>query len=434
MMMQQRPFTLASSCFGFLLTLLVAVSMRAEPSYQPVRIGPEFQANTFTTDNQLDPAVAMDDAGNFVITWYSVGQDGSAGSIFAQRFDAQGTPLSREFQVNDYRIGGQQHPAIAMNGTGHFVIVWHSMHQDGDQLGLFAQRFNPQGERLGKEFQVNTVTAGNQLGPVIAMDAAGHFVISWSSWGQDGDAMGIFAQRFDADGAKIGPEFQVNHYTNNSQLEPAIAVDAAGHFVISWSSRGQDGDAMGIFAQRFDVDGTKVGPEFHVNTTRVGSQHDAAISMDIAGDFIISWSSRHPEGSDWDIYGQRFDAQGTPLGHEFQVNTHTGNSQQLQVSAVNQAGHMAIAWCSRDQDGDAMGIFAQRFDATGTPLGEEFQVNSFTASEQAVPSIAMNDAGHLVVVWHSQSQDGSGFGIFAQRFQLRGFGEEAAGLANEGTR
>jgi hypothetical protein len=81
-----------------------------------------------------------------------------------------------------------------------------------------------------------------------------------------------------------------------------------------------------------------------------------------------------------------------------------------------------------------MGIFAQRFDAIGTPLGEEFQVNSFAAREQAVPSIVMNDAGHLVVAWHSQSQDGSGFGIFAQRFQLRGFGEETAGLANEGTR
>jgi hypothetical protein len=419
---------------GCLLILLFAVSMHAEPAYQPVRIGPEFQVNTFTADNQLDPAAAMDDAGNFVITWYSVGQDGSAGSIFAQRFDAQGTPLSHEFQVNDYRIDGQQFPAVAMNGAGHFVIVWRSMNQDGSQFGIFAQRFNPQGERLGDEFQVNTHTAGDQIGPVAAMDEAGHFVISWSSWGQDGDAMGIFAQRFNADGSRVGPEFQVNRVTKNSQLDPAIAVNEAGHFVISWNSRGQDGDAMGVFAQRFDAEGTRVGPEFHVNTVRVGSQLGSAVSIDKAGHFVVSWSSDDQDGSAWGIYGQRFDAQGTPLGGEFQVNTHTSGSQQFQVSAIGQAGHFVIAWCSRDQDGDQMGIFAQRFDAAGTPVGDEFQVNSFATSEQAVPSIAMNDTGYVVVAWHSQSQDGSGFGIFAQRFQLRGVGEDPHGLANEEAR
>jgi hypothetical protein len=312
--------------------------------------------------------------------------------------------------------------------------VWRSLNQDGSQFGIFAQRFDPQGERLGKEFQVNTFTTGNQIGPVAAMDAAGRFVISWSSWGQDGDGMGIFAQRFDADGARVGPEFQVNHYTKNSQLEPALAMDAAGHFVISWSSRGQDGDGMGIFAQRFDADGARVGPEFQVHTARASSQLGSAVSMDGADNFIVSWSSRHQDGKDWNIYGQRFDAQGTPLGGELQVNTYTRNNQQLQVSATDQAGNVVIAWCSRDQDGDGMGVFAQRVDAAGTPLGDEFQVNSFGTSEQAAPSIAMNDAGHIVVAWHSQSQDGSGFGIFAQRYQLRGLGEETAGLANEGSR
>jgi len=379
MMMQQRPFTLALSWIGFLITLLFAVSMRAELAHQPVRVGPEFQVNTFTADNQLDPAVAMDDAGNFVVTWYSVGQNGSTASVFAQRFDAQGTPLGREFQVNDYHVGGQQHPAMAMNGAGHFVIVWRSMNQDGSQFGIFAQRFDPQGKRLGNEFQVNTFTAGNQIGPVAAMDAAGNFVISWSSWGQDGDAMGVFAQRFDAEGARVGPEFQVN-------------------------------------------------------TARAGSQLGSAVSMDSAGNFVVSWSSGDQDDSNWDVYGQRFDAQGTPLGREFQVNTHTSNSQQFQASEMDQARHVVIAWCSREQDGDRMGIFAQRFDATGAPLGDEFQVNSFVTSEQAFPSMAMNETGHFVVAWHSQSQDGSGFGIFAQRFQLRALGEDANGLATEGSR
>lgn len=243
--------------------------------------------------------------------------------------------------------------------------------------------------------------------------------------------MGIFAQRFDAEGARVGPEFQVNRTTKNSQLDPAIAMDEAGHFVISWSSRNQDGDAMGVFAQRFNNEGARVGPEFQVNTTQAGSQLGSAISMHESGHFIISWSSRAQDVSAWDVYGQRFDAQGTPIGGEFRINTHTHNNQRHQVSAIDQAKHVVIAWCSRDQDGDKRGIFAQRFDASGTPLGNEFQVNRFTASEQAFPSIAMNDTGHLVVTWHSQRQDGSGYGVFAQRFHLPSSSEETPGLAHE---
>lgn len=191
---------------------------------------------------------------------------------------------------------------------------------------------------------------------------------------------------------------------------------------------------MGVFAQRFNAQGARVGPEFQVNTSRVDNQLGPAVSMDGSGNFIVSWSSRDQDGSDWEIYGQRFDAQGTPLGGEFQVNTHTSGSQQLAVNAVDQAGHGIIAWCSRGQDGDGVGIFAQRFDASGTPLGDEFQVNRFATNEQASPSIATNDRGHFVIAWHSQGQDGSGFGIFAQRFQLSDLDADTNGIANEGAR
>ncbi|ETX01085.1 MAG: hypothetical protein ETSY1_08795 [Candidatus Entotheonella factor] len=433
MMMQQRPFPHGSRSIAFLLTLLFAIGIRSEPTPQTMRIGPEFQVNMFTADNQLDPAAALDDAGNFVITWYSVGQDGSTGSIFAQRFDAQGTPMGSEFRVNDYSSSSQQYPAIAMNGAGHFVIVWRSLNQDGSKFGIFAQRFDAQGGRIGPEFQVNSFTAGDQLGPAVAMDAAGHFVITWSSRRQDGDAMGVFAQRFNAHGERIGPEFQVNRFTKGSQLDPAMAMDEAGNFVITWSSRGQDRDGMGIFAQRFNAQGKRVGPEFQVNTSRAGSQLGSAVSMDSSGQFVVSWSSRDQDGSDWGVYAQRFDARGTPLGSELRVNTYTKGSQQFPAITTGRLGQVIIAWGSHGQDGDGMGIFAQRFDAAGSPLGDEFQVNRFAAREQTYPTIAMNNKGHFVVAWRSQGQDGSGFGIFAQRFQLPDLGAGAAKMATEGT-
>ena len=56
----------------------------------------------------------------------------------------------------------------------------------------------------------------------------------------------------------------------------------------------------------------------------------------------------------------------------------------------------------------------------GLPVGLEFPVNSYTTSTQFAPSVAVDGAGSFVVVWNSGGQDGSGNGVFGQRFT---FGE-----------
>src|SRR5262245_14982181 len=68
---------------------------------------------------------------------------------------------------------------------------------------------------LGGEFQVNTYTGSQQATPSVAMDANGNFVITWHS-DQDGSGTGIYAQRYDSDGNPMGGEFRVNTYTSSS--------------------------------------------------------------------------------------------------------------------------------------------------------------------------------------------------------------------------
>src|SRR2546429_68939 len=84
---------------------------------------------------------------------------------------------------------------------------------------------------LGGEFGVNTYTTDNQNLGGVGMDAAGDFVITWQSTGQDGDSYGVYAQRYSATGLPLGAEFQVNTFTTNRQSGPAVAMDAGGDFV-----------------------------------------------------------------------------------------------------------------------------------------------------------------------------------------------------------
>jgi large repetitive protein len=52
----------------------------------------------------------------------------------------------------------------------------------------------------------------------------------------------------------------------------------------------------------------------------------------------------------------------------------------------------------------------------GAPLGPEFQVNTYTTLEQWIASVAADGAGNFMVVWPSNGQDGSGQGVFGQRY------------------
>ncbi len=87
------------------------------------------------------------------------------------------------------------------------------------------------------------------------------------------------------------------------------------------------------------------------------------------------------------------------------------------VAAMDPDGNSVIAWNSYGQDGSSHGVFAQGFANTGTRVGDEFRVNTFTDKDQAWPFVAMDPHGNFVVTWNSYEQDGSGWGVYEQRFK-----------------
>ncbi len=398
---------------GWLALLIVGAS--AMPAFAQAPSGGEFLVNTYTTGTQEYSVVASDASGNFVVVWQSTGQDGSLDGIFGRRFHASGAALGGEFPINTYTTGIQSRPAVASDPNGNFVVVWTSAGQDGSGSGIFGQRFNPSGPQ-GSELRVNTYTTGNQRLPSVTLDGSGNFVVVWTSTGQDGSNDGIFGQRFNASGARQGGEFQVNSYTTGYQQFPAVASDASGNFVVVWTSNGQNGGGGGIFGQRFNASGVPQGSEFKVNSYTTYTQGLAAVVSDATGNFVVVWHDYGQDGSLGGIFGQRFDASGAPQGGEFQVNSYTTSSQSGASVASDGSGNFVVVWTSFVEDGSGTGIFAQRFNASGVRQGGEFRVNSFTLDYQSFGRVAASPDGDFVVAWTSEGQDASGSGIVGQRY------------------
>jgi hypothetical protein len=394
-----------------LAALVGAACLHAKP---PIALGSEFQVNTYTLSAQRYAAIGVDDDGDFVVTWMSLGQDGDGNGIFARSFNAAGTSQGVEFQVNSRTVVNQRYPTVGLDGDGDFVIAWHSV-EDGDSYAVVARRYDSAGVPLAAEFQVNAFTTGPQWYPALAMQGDGDFVVTWQSLNQDGSDLGIFARRFSSAGTPAASEFHVNTYTTAAQRFAAVAIDADGDFVITWQSLNQDGAYNGIFAQRFSADGSRAASEFQVNTYTSFFQVRPAVASDGDGDFVIAWES-HRDGSGYGIFAQRFTSAGVRAAAEFQVNTFTPYHQRNAAVAMQADGKFVVVWDGNSQDGFYYGVFGRRFSAAGVRQATEFQVNAFTAQNQRIPVMGLNDGGDFVVAWQSTTQDGAEVGVFAQRF------------------
>ena len=377
--------------------------------------GPEFRVNTYTPGTQrVGQAIGAAADGSFVVVWQSFGQDGNQYGIFGQRFDAAGTPAGSEFRVNSFTTGSQQFPSVASAPDGRFVVAWRSYPQDGSSGGVFAQRYDSFGNPAGPEFRANSHITAEQTSPSVGVAADGSFVIAWTSNVQDGSLYGVFAQRYDAAGNTQGGEFRVNVATMGSQGFQSVAPIPGGGFLVVW--QGGDANNWGVFGRRYDAAGVAQGGEFQINTYTTGAQYGASASVGPDGRFVVSWMSN--DASLLGVFARRYDAAAVAQGPEFRLNVFTTTTQWQPSVAATANGGFVAAWEGAQQDSSGSdGIFVRRYDAAGNPEGPEVQANVFTTADQETPAIAAQPDGRFVVAWTSEIQDdGTNYGVYARRF------------------
>ena len=359
-------------------------------------LGPEFQVNSYETGYQEFPAVAADAVGNFVVVWRNTCAYCAVPGIFGRRMDATGAPAGAEFQVNTYTTNVQGFPAVAADALGNFVVVWASQ-IDGCADG----RLRTDGSTLlrspqGGEFQVNSFTTSDQRSPAVATDGSGNFVVVWISYGQDGNGLGVFGQRFSSSGTPLGSEFQVE------QLHDRAAVRALGgsgcrrRLRRGLAEPGQDGDGWGVFGQRFSSPGAPQGLEFQVNSYTTGDQLYPKVASDAAGDFRGGWQSVPQDGEQLGRVRPTLRRRRTAAGERSFRSTatprmpSTGPRWQRMPRATSSSSGTAAPRTARSAD-----IFGRRFSSSGVAMGSDFQINAFTSGGQQLPAVAADGAGEL---------------------------------------
>ena len=309
-----------------------------------------FQVNTSEAGDQWSPSVAIDDTGNFLVAWDqkdSINTSVEEG-IYAQRYDNTGQPDGSEVLVNTSPEAGVRHQVdVSMAGDGRAIAVWHhEAFEDNDAIK--GQRFNSDGSRNSGEIEISP-RSDFLLRPAVAMDDSGAFVVVWEGensligihrfnadgssadsghidfagewldiamddngnfavvWQSgDGNAVGTYAALFDSTGTVEG-DFRVNVTTDAYEEFPTVAMRDSDQYIVAWSRYLGPNDGMdGIYARFFSGPPGNTAPVANDN----GYSTDEDVTLNVTAPGILENDS---------------DADGDPLTAALESNVSHGS-------------------------------------------------------------------------------------------------------------
>lgn len=428
----------------------------------------EFNVDTVANTSQPEPRMASFADGSFVTVWQKNGVPGTnhASDAFVRLFNVDGTPKSAGFAVapttGAFSAYYNEVPTVAVLKNGDFVVAWQTSGiTDGDGYEIVTQRFSSTGAKLNADgtstgtpgpLLLSTGTDGaggnahtsDQRVPSITALADGGYIVAWNSYNEDAGAgtWGIYAKRISASGALVQMKddngtlsdvIQVNHATAGDQDHPSVVQLTGGDIVFSYDSPDASGggtfyriyNASSGFGAETQVNAYTTGEQSSFNNSQNATSGGSTMTALANGGFVMTWTSDGQDGSNWGIYAKVFKADGTFDRAEFRVNSYSYDSQEEpQVTTLADGGFM-VTWSSANQDGSSWGVYAQRYTAAGDKVGTEFRLNDTVSGDQSTPTVlAQANGSGVVFAW----EDGSvgSYNVTAKRIQLTDAGQQAA--------
>jgi len=283
----------------------------------------------------------------------------------------------------------------------------------------------------GNEFRVNTTSPTKQRESAVAFSPDGGFMVVWRDY-----RAGITARFFPANGRPIDDVVLVENliFDNNpgqgtifSRLQPVPVYLDDGSFLLFWTEEKgflraavfhYDYDILeqDIFGQRFSAQGRPVGARFRVHRVQGGLQRNPAVAVGAGGDFLIAWDSSDGVSGvapGDGVFARSFTSSGLTDGAEFKIDEASGISARLPAVTAGREGYL-VAWEGEGDGTDGSEVFGRLLDADGQAVGPQFQLNATTLGEQRAPAVATGREGDYLAVWYGRAESPIIYRVFGQ--------------------
>lgn len=286
--------------------------------------------------------------------------------VLGQRFSAEGRPLGNRFRVHRAQRGLQRNPAVALDGDGGFLVAWEvddDVTGVGPNEGVYVRRFNDRGAAVGPEIKLDERVGVSARLPALAAGADGGFLAVWQGEGDGTDGNDVFARLLDADGAPVGPQFQLNGPLPRDQFGPAVAAGADGNYLAVWYGPIENPVYYRVFGQMVGADGALLGPELRISESEVERAHALPkVAAAPSGEYLVAWLLWYQDFQTA-VVGVHLDAQANALDDSFWISEHQTSSRTVSAAAAPGGRGYLVSW-EGFTDGD-LGISARRVAAPG---------------------------------------------------------------------
>jgi hypothetical protein len=337
------------------------------------------------------PAVAYsDDADCFVVIWQQALGSGNGrleGRVIPPAGDAT-LPIS--FPDSD----GFSSTGLAYEtGSESFLAAWKN---ENSFEGILAHALNQDGTPLAGD---STVVSSDDTAyhPVVAADTANHrYLVLWSQ----GEY--FYGRLVGPYGNLIGDPFPVAGGDGLSRQDPSVAFkppargagqaaeaaphpaggEAAGEYLVVYERDDGTGSSLDLYGQRLDLQGAPIGGEILIygDPDAVVQSGPAVVYSPEAGRYYVIWNEDRGDGNEQDLYARWLNPDGSPASAALPVSRHPGNQADTSLAYDWEAQRILAVW----QDGQVGGdnnIYAQLAAVDATPPTAAFTRDPIVGKE-----------------------------------------------------
>ena len=381
-------------------------------------VGAEYPVSGELNGDQTFPSTAFNSGGGWVV-WQDNGIDGSGLGIGARRLDAGLNPIGTALRVNKFAAGDQEKPRVAQLNNGGAVVVFQGGRQ-GFQ-NVYARFLDADGSFATDDIMVNNpaFSSSTKVTTNLLVIRANHAryrtqriqqIIDVKLERTGGPSVVSLSEGTVVVAYTSGRKYNTNIQTMVHQFRwngYRFITNSVLKFVTSSINPMQD-----VYFQLFTTAGAKIGGEIRANQFTAFNQRNPSVAPLSDGRFIMVWASDQQTGSSQvDIVARIFDSSGTPVGDEFVVNTSASPCADPSVAAIP-GGGFTVAW-TQYEGPNKLDVFARTFNSSAAPITTGFVLNTERRGDQYTPQVAATSGGQLVV-WTSMSQDGSREGVYGR--------------------
>jgi len=374
-----------------------------DASHKPVLVAGKAELPVAaTTLLESKPAVAMDDAGNFVVAWASRSPEEGFSEVVASHVTALGG-VSGRFQVAS-QAAGESDPSVAMAADGRFVISYTSA---GDvRARLYATN------RTTIRDIVVAANSPTESQSAVARNSSGKFAVAFRVASTE-----IHLRRFDAGGATIGQHIIAR--TPLGARNPSVAIDAAGNSAVAWQELKSAGD-WDVKSRRVSSTGAVQG----VATVRATTEVETKPAIAMPSSTTVAQAVAYQTGPESPTSATKVRVTELTSTGTIRANLDLGAGHNEPAISVDGLGRYHVAYSSLvgpNDPGD--GVFGRVWPVGQTSTGAEFHANTTTAGSQSQAAVASNRTGRSVVVW---THDPSPASDLDARLELKFGGRDVA--------